>query len=688
MDPTAPQSAPALNETGEDARSAQVRRVQVPDPVLGDVADARGPAPRWCGLALAVAAVVGLGLMVDSLGRSSATYDEVKYLEVAARWWRTGQQDEITRMGSPLLFWKLQQVPVLWWLDHAGRRAWVDDPIGHQAELLPLVRLGSLWVWMVALGLTAAWSRLLFGPRAMALAAWLFALSPNLLAHGSLATMELPVTACTTGMFLLFWRYLQAGDPRWFWATAALGGLAWSCKYTAVLVPPILGVLWWVDRWRGGERRVVRLTFEVARGMAGFLAVMAVTNLLVTGGARLPLSPHRASHPKLVALFGASLGPWVARASETPIPQELVGFANQMYRQGQGGASYLFGERRMTGWRHYYLVALAVKVPLTFWLLAAGRSVLGRRLPSSGRSWVLPTTLALFLAITAAGSSRNYGVRYLLPLAPLAIVWVSALAEGGPWARTLAGVGLLGQALAVASIHPHELTYFNRAAGGPIGGRRILADSNLDWGQGLRSLARLQREDPALQDLTLFYFGDTEPRHYGVVGKSYLITAVAVPSDLPASPLDAPTRYVAVSASLQWGPWGPEGYFRTLDGKEPLRMTDDRTIAIYRVDRPATLREDRSRRPPFRSSRGPRLREGARLSSFSAWMRVACLVAIPSCGAGHGLRGRSVESSMASINRGLDLERVVPPARRRPRRCAGRGRRRRAGRPSRRRGSR
>ena len=79
-----------------------------------------GAAPRWCGPAVVLAALVGLGLMADSLRQSSATYDEVAYLRVAARWWRTGDQDEITRMGSPLTFWKLQQVPVLWALDRIG----------------------------------------------------------------------------------------------------------------------------------------------------------------------------------------------------------------------------------------------------------------------------------------------------------------------------------------------------------------------------------------------------------------------------------------------------------------------------------------------------------------------------------------------------------------------------------------
>src|SRR5579883_2175315 len=43
-------------------------------------------------LLVALAAATGLGLMVDSLRRSSPTYDEVLYLQVAARWWRTGDQ--------------------------------------------------------------------------------------------------------------------------------------------------------------------------------------------------------------------------------------------------------------------------------------------------------------------------------------------------------------------------------------------------------------------------------------------------------------------------------------------------------------------------------------------------------------------------------------------------------------------
>jgi 4-amino-4-deoxy-L-arabinose transferase-like glycosyltransferase len=538
-------------------------------------------ADRWAQVTVALAALCGLALLIDAAGKTSATYDEVTYLEVAARWWRTGDQKAITRMGSPLTFWKLQQVPVLWILDHTGGRRLVDDPIEHQEELLPLVRIGSLWIWLAALLLTAAWSRRLYGPRAMALAAWLFALEPNLLAHGGLVTMELPLAACTTAIFFLFWHFLQTGSRRAFWGAAVLGGLAWSCKFTTMLIPPILGLVWWADQWHHGERRVMWLTVRVAGQMLGFVLVLLLANMLVTGFAVLPISEGTGSHPVLEGRFNPGLKGVLGRALETPIPQDWAGFATQILHQRSGGPSYLFGARRMHGWWYYYFVAMAVKVPLGFWLLVAGRIAVGRRLASAGRAAMLPAIAVLFLAITAAGSSRNYGLRYILPLAPLGIVWVSGLVEGGLGMGRLATLGLLGQAIAVVSIHPYALSYFNEFCGGPIGGRHVLADSNLDWGQGLKSLARLQHEHPEYSDLTLYYFGDTEPYHYRVKGKSYVIDAGRNHPGLPPR-LEASTKYVAVSASLQWGPWGPEGYFRRLDDVTPERLTEDATIAIYR----------------------------------------------------------------------------------------------------------
>ena len=335
-----------------------------------------------CLLLVIAAAAVGLALLWGTLWESSATYDEVAYLRIAARWWRTGDQTQITRMGSPLLFWKLQQVPTLWVLDRLGRRELIDDPIGRQEELLPLVRAGALWIWLVALVLVAGWSRLLYGPRAMALSAWLFALSPNLIAHGGLVTMEMPVMAAITGMLFLFWAFLTSGRRVWLWASAAVGGLAFSCKYTTVLIPPILAVAWWFCQWRrrgASGVGLVRITSRVALGMSGYVLVLLLANVVVTGFAFMPLSQSRGDHPSIAAKLGDRFAPWIAQVYETSMPQDWVGFATQTHHQMSGGPSYLMGERRLTGWRHYYLVALAVKVPLTFWLLLAGRAAMAAR---------------------------------------------------------------------------------------------------------------------------------------------------------------------------------------------------------------------------------------------------------------------------------------------------------------------
>src|SRR5262245_38051162 len=106
-----------------------------------------------------LAALVGLMLVVDTSLISSATYDEVTYLQIATHWWRTGDQSEITRMGSPLMFWKLQQILVLWLVDCLGYGDWIDQPMTYQQELLPLTRISSTWVWLVAFMLTVYWSR-------------------------------------------------------------------------------------------------------------------------------------------------------------------------------------------------------------------------------------------------------------------------------------------------------------------------------------------------------------------------------------------------------------------------------------------------------------------------------------------------------------------------------------------------
>ena len=204
--------------------------------------------PPWCFAVVALSALSGLTLIADQAVHLSATYDEVTYLKSGARWWRTGEQADVARLGTPVTFFKLQQAPTLWLLDRLGLSLWIDDPITHQESLLPFVRIGASWIWLVALLSAAFWAKKTLGdPRAMALASVLFTLEPNLMAHGSLATMELPVVASVSLMLFWFWMALETNRRRYLGLSSAMGGVAMSCKYTTILIPPILALLWAID---------------------------------------------------------------------------------------------------------------------------------------------------------------------------------------------------------------------------------------------------------------------------------------------------------------------------------------------------------------------------------------------------------------------------------------------------------
>jgi hypothetical protein len=89
----------------------------------------------------------------------------------------------------------------------------------------------------------------------------------------------------------------------------------------------------------------------------------------------------------------------------------------------------------------------------------------------------------------------------------------------GQFVRWIPGAALsLAVAVAVFSaiqIHPYQLAYFNRFAGGPEAGARYLDDSNIDWGQDLPSLAGWQSEH-GVRPLALWYFGTDDPAAYGI----------------------------------------------------------------------------------------------------------------------------------------------------------------------------
>lgn len=76
-------------------------------------------------------------------------------------------------------------------------------------------------------------------------------------------------------------------------------------------------------------------------------------------------------------------------------------------------------------------------------------------------------------------------------------------------------IALVVQAVTAAIASPRPLSYFNGLAGGPNNGYRLLADSNLDWGQDLPAIGQVMASVGAREPLAA-YFGSAPLEAYGV----------------------------------------------------------------------------------------------------------------------------------------------------------------------------
>jgi 4-amino-4-deoxy-L-arabinose transferase-like glycosyltransferase len=311
------------------------------------------------------------------------------------------------------------------------------------------------------------------------MAVLLFTFLPPILAHAGLATTDLALTALVGAAFLSLLSWFR--DPTW--RRSLLAGapcaLAVLSKFSALAFIPVS--LLAIAAWRFFEGRgKLRDTSRQAARYLGPLLVMALTGFVV-----------------IWAGYRFSFGKVGFTSLRLPMPELFAGAQEVMDHNRRGDPSFLLGERSHSGWWYYYLAVLAVKTPLPF-LILLGLGVVGiiRRQTPRGAG------LALFFSLGILGFSSfsriNLGVRHILPVY-LGFAVVAAAGGGfllqfaakARWA-TWGSAGILGWMILTSTLsHPDYLPYFNALAPEP---EKVLVDSDLDWGQDLKRLARRLKE--------------------------------------------------------------------------------------------------------------------------------------------------------------------------------------------------
>lgn len=454
---------------------------------------------RWLALMLVL---LFFAQVVSAATRLSLTSDEGPQLTSAYAYLTTGDPLLIEYDGHPPLAKIWNALPLLcvpdlsspaeapsWQSPDPISLLWVTQEFFYLYQPLERIvippRAMAALLGVLLLAVIYRWAADFFGAKAGLLALFLATFDPNLLAHAGLATNDLAVTlACTAALFAC-WRFLRQPTLRRALATGLLLGLAQSTKLNAVLLLPIVGLLLLVRAWRllraKQHDQLPRLMWHTG---------------IIFGAALLTLW----------ATYGFELRAVAGLPFPLPAGSHLLLWERVLKATGGGHPAFLMGEFSTGGWWYYFPIAFALKTPLpTLLALLAGAGLFlaGRR--RTGDDELALGAFVLLYGAFVVYSRLNIGYRHLLPVLPLLLIALGArvayrsrTTDHRPritfYALRITHYTLLAWlALNTLTLAPHYLAHFNELGGGPDQGYRYLVDSNLDWGQAFKELARYQQ---------------------------------------------------------------------------------------------------------------------------------------------------------------------------------------------------
>jgi hypothetical protein len=455
--------------------------------------------------------------------RLGATFDEPIYLQRGLDGWRTGSHHGLLRLGTMPLPGDVQTLP-LYLIERATGQQWNLDSDFSQA--LVTARAMTLLFWWLLL-LYGFWAgRMMAGRWGGNLAVAILACEPNLLAHASLATTDIAVTACLLAFLV---HYRSGRDARFGRRVIVPGiwfGIALTAKASALVFAPLCMIAIELERWfsarvEGGETFPSQTRVVAKQTIWTFWresVQIGLFGLLVTF---LYCGCDWQTEPSFVA-WANGLPEGIGKSTMSWLADHLrifsnagEGIARQIKHNLRGHGVYLLGESSDHAIWYYFPVLFTIKLAVP--LLVALTSVVALR-PSALRNWAL--ACAGILLLFSFNCRVQLGIRLVLPCVALFAVGLGAAiagiaqrlgdGRGRSLIQFAVSIGIGWMALDSVSVWPDGLRFINELWRGRRPAYEIVSDSNYDWGQGLPNLAHWQA-GRGVADLDVWYFG-TDPQ--------------------------------------------------------------------------------------------------------------------------------------------------------------------------------
>lgn len=360
------------------------------------------------------------------------------------------------------------------------------------------------------------WSRDLYGivPGLFSLALYTFC--PNIIAHSRLITTDMYAAGMVLFSLFSFSRFLSRGGWKLAGASAVLLGLSQLAKYVCLLLYPIFFIIVAAKYARSlavcpEERRPAKVGRSVTAFFKYALFFAAVSIIVINIGFLFDRSfvPLREYEMRSEVFKGVQSNLSVFGNVPVPVPYpylEGIDWGQYRVETGKGfGSTYLFGQlREIGGFKGYYFFAYLFKVPLAtqvLILIAIVAYVVNRKRYRFFRDELpLLGPIVFFAVYFNFFFKLQIGIRHLLVAFPLVHVFSGSLfTRWDTWSlKVKSGVILLVLYLliSVLSYFPHYIPYFNELVWDRKQAYKILADSNVEWGQDKEYVRRFKQEHP------------------------------------------------------------------------------------------------------------------------------------------------------------------------------------------------
>jgi hypothetical protein len=396
----------------------------------------------------------------------------------------------------------------------------------------------------VLLAVFTSWfAKRLYGRRAGILTLILFTFEPSLLAHGHYATTDLLFTFFITLTIISFWCWTKRVTVTSTVFLAVSVGLALASK---ILALPILSLSFFILFVLMLIKKDTAFKHPHHALQHGILLI-TITFLTLWSTYFYSWQSHPESEvsvePKILSLILHSVA-----SSKNPLSSYANTILAGMHYNGLDHLRqpFYFGSVHDHALPQYYLVAFLLKTPLPLLILFTASLILLVKKRENTAIIFVPITV-LFLSMIFV--NVDIGIRYMLPVYPLVIIFSSRIAglfkPSHHFPYLFIMILVLWQCLGTLQVFPYFISFFNEFAGGTQGGYHYFVDSNVDWGQGLIALKKFQETIPQTP-LQLAYFGSVVPTQYGI--RSEPIKNISIKDKKRPVPLDVTrTKIVAIS---------------------------------------------------------------------------------------------------------------------------------------------